>query len=196
MEVLEYKNGNQQAVLLLHEIYGMNQHMEEVCNYYSSMGYDVYCPNMIERKMAFDYSQGEEAYHYFMKNIGFNVAGQISDLITQLKLSYERVILIGYSIGATVAWICSANPMCDKVIGFYGSRIREYIEITPSCPILLLFASEDSFDVISVAESLREYDNVSVKILEGHHGFMDPYNEHYDANARLNALQIADRFME
>lgn len=193
---MEYINQNDKAIIVLHEIYGINKHIEGVCRYYLTKGYDIFCPNLLNRDNPFDYSQREEAYHYFTDNIGFDVFHQVNIQIKQLKKRYKKVILMGFSIGATVAWRCTSNVLCDGVVGYYGSRIREYMFVIPQCPSLLLFAQEDSFDVIGVVESLQHNENVNTKIIEGKHGFLDCYSENYNRLSCDTALKLTEKFIK
>ncbi|SET52294.1 Dienelactone hydrolase family protein [Enterococcus malodoratus] len=39
--------GSENAVIILHEIYGLNQFILDVCNQYSEKGYDVFCPDLL-----------------------------------------------------------------------------------------------------------------------------------------------------
>ncbi|WP_429715178.1 hypothetical protein [Bacillus rhizoplanae] len=41
------------TLLLLHEIYGINQHMEYVIHTFSSSTIDVICPNLLQRSSSF-----------------------------------------------------------------------------------------------------------------------------------------------
>lgn len=121
-------NNSDSVVVVLHEIYGINQHIQMVCKKLSIKGYDVICPNLIGLPKPFNYEAQEEAYQYFINNIGFDSAVQkIKQVIMQAKEKYKYIYLLGYSVGATIAWLCSGEKdMCSGIIGYYGSRIRDY----------------------------------------------------------------------
>lgn len=191
----EYINDNDKAIIVIHEIYGINKHMEDVCQYYFAKGYDIYCPDLLNRGNHFDFSQREEAYFYFTNNIGFDVFHLINTQIEQLKKLYKKVILMGFSIGATVAWRCTSSGLCDGMIGYYGSRIRDYMSVIPKCPSLLLFAREDSFDVDGVAEFLKHNKYVATEIIDGKHGFLNCYSESYDHTSCEIALKLTEKFL-
>lgn len=62
-----------------------------------------------------------------MKNIGFAYPSErIKHLIHEIRNEYNRIYVLGYSVGATTAWLCSEEK-CDGVIGYYGSRIKNKI---------------------------------------------------------------------
>ena len=101
-------------------------------------------------------------------------------MIDELSGRYEAIYVIGYSVGATLAWLCCENPNCNGIITYYGSRIRDYLYLQPKCPVLLIFAEKDSFDVVFVSETLGSIPNIEIMNYPAEHGFMDYYSLHYD----------------
>lgn len=90
------------------------------------------------------------------------------------------MFIVGFSVGATIAWRCCENYKCDGIICCYGSRIRNYLLLQPDCPVLLLFAEKDSFNVDNVISHLREKPNIQIYKLKAKHGFMDRYSPYFD----------------
>lgn len=190
-------NNYDSVIIVLHEIYGINKHIEMVCRKFSMNGYDVICPNLISLSEPFDYDQKEEAYEHFVNDIGFDSAAQqVKQLIIQAKKQYKHIYMLGYSIGATIAWLCSGEEnMCDGIIGYYGSRIRDYMSITPKCPVLLIFPTEEkSFKVQEIVDSLKKR-NIDVYMLKGKHGFSDPFSKNYCAESFEKAERLVDNFL-
>lgn len=194
--LLIYKNTSDTAVVVLHEIYGINAHIQMVCDEYNHLGYDVYCPDLIGRGSPFEYLQQDTAYDYFKHNIGFDVYLNVLKLLKELRPQYRTILLIGYSVGATIAWRCSPSGLCDGVIGYYGSRIRDYLDVTPSCKVLLIFAeNEPSFYPDQLRFTQAQQENISVVILAGHHGFCDIFSEHYNPDSCSEAQLLAIMFI-
>lgn len=176
--MLIQKSGSDTAVVILHEIYGVNRFIAGVCDRCISCGFDVYCPN-INGLPPFGYNEREHAYRRFMQRGGFAQAARVRRMLQRLRPHYRQIILMGFSVGATLAWLCSNRALCDRVVCCYGSRIRDYTDVTPDAPVLLLFAAQDAFDVCATANALAGI-NTAVHILPGRHGFLDPYSESYD----------------
>ncbi len=188
------KRASDTAIVVLHEIYGINRHIHDICNRYGQDGYDVYCPNLIGRE-PFDYAEQEQAYRHFYDCGGFAHKERIKRVLKRIRPYYTRIILLGFSVGATLAWLCSELNLCDKVICCYGSRIRDYLTVTPIIPVLLLFAQEDSFNVQAVADTLRG-EHITTRLYEAGHGFLDPYCESYHQASAELAWQTINRFIE
>ena len=196
--MLSIKNNSDTVIILLHEIYGINQFMKITCDHFSMNGYDVICPDLITTNQPFNYNQEKVAYQHFVENVGFESAYQeVRKLILQARTQYEFVFLVGYSIGATIAWLLSnENNICNGVIGYYGSRIRDYTKLSPKCPVLLLFArEEESFNVKEVISSLQDK-NSDIHVLSGKHGFCDPFNKNYCKQSCKEAENLANDFLE
>lgn len=188
------------AILLLHEIYGINEHIEHVIQTFSSSTIDVICPNLLQRSFPFHYDQETEAYLHFMDNVGFEKGKQqIDSLLTELQNNYASVGVLGFSVGATIAWLCSEDSRIDFVIGCYGSRIRDYTNIVPKCRSLLLFpANETSFSVSALIKNLQSKGHpfLKMKQLNGEHGFLDPFSTAYNDEAANQGYEMIHSFLQ
>lgn len=136
---------NRKAIVILHEIYGTNRFIEDVCAEYHMLEFDVFCPDMLRQKCFF-YSEASEAYHYFINEIGFDFYKEIEQLVELLQ---------------------------------------------PCCPVLLLFAEQDSFDVDSIIIKLQEKSNVEIYKLMASHGFLDCYSGHFN----MEQTQISKEYI-
>lgn len=184
---------NKELVIILHEIYGVNPFMQEVKKKLIAEGMDADCYDLYHRQ-PFSYEQTEDAYQFFMEKVGFEKIGPIVQWINEQKKNYEKVYLLGFSVGATLAWILSEKANCDGVICCYGSRIRDYLGICPKCKTLLIFAREDSFDVGQVMKSLEDK-NLKSYVYEAKHGFMDSFHVNYNESCSHAAKDLIWKFL-
>lgn len=183
------------AVIVLHEIYGVNAFIQEQCLKFRESGYDVICPDMMNRP-PFSYKESEDAYAFFKENISFEVYKEIDASIHKMKETYAQVFVIGFSVGATIAWRCCENSSCAGIISCYGSRIRDYTDIIPACPVLLLFARENSFDVPTLIGRLQDKPHLEMLVFDAEHGFMDPFTNQFDFQQSKLAEDSIARFMK
>ncbi|XKE94510.1 dienelactone hydrolase family protein [Metaplanococcus flavidus] len=195
--MLAIKHGNRALVLVLHEIYGINDHMELAAASFAEQGFDVLVPDLIGRNPPFSYDQSERAYRNFMDAVGFDSAfEQVKKLLAEEAKDYDEIHIVGFSVGATVAWLCSQLDHIDSVTAFYGSRIRDYRKITPLCPVLLIYGErEKSFNV---ADFIAEVADGSIEAvsLPGEHGFADPFAPVFDKNSRQKAMDLMENFQK
>ncbi|APF15147.1 TPA: dienelactone hydrolase family protein [Salmonella enterica] len=177
--MLKLIENNENAVVVLHEIYGINEHIKDVCAEYHDRGFDVYCPHLFEHGLPFKYEQQDQAYKNFVNTCGFDTT-KINLLLGEIRGGYKKIIMIGFSVGATIAWLSAESNLCDGIVCYYGSRIRDYTDIMPQCPVLVIMAQfEKSFDSYVLQKKLAERTTVTSHVLNSHHGFSDPYSETY-----------------
>ena len=195
--MLRLEGGSKKSIILLHEIYGLNDHIRQYAEHFFRTGYDILCPNFIHKEKAFTYDDEQAAYTHFINQIGFDQASEeISSLIKQESVHYEEIHVVGFSIGATVAWLCSRMKEVTTVSGVYGSRIRDALNIEPACPVLLVYGEEEkSFDVKKLAASLTA-ENIFVHIVEGCHGFAVPYGPAYHEQSYKTTLSLIHSFIQ
>lgn len=176
-------------IIVIHEIYGMNQHVESYCKSLSEQGYDVICPNLLKSAQPFDYAEEEKAYQNFMENIGFEAAiDKLKKIVSSVKNEYQKIFLIGFSIGATIAWLCSEEECLDGIVGYYGSRIRNYKDKVPLTPVLLFFPEkEPSFNVDELITFLQQR-SIEIHTFNGRHGFGDRYSPNYNDKSAKRAF--------
>ncbi|MDN4074088.1 dienelactone hydrolase family protein [Fictibacillus terranigra] len=60
--MLIIQNQTDILIIVVHEIYGLNQHMIEVCECFSQQEFDVISPNLLGRETPFHYSEENLAY--------------------------------------------------------------------------------------------------------------------------------------
>ena len=196
--MLTHNNDSDTVIIVLHEIYGINEHIVNVCEKLSKYKYDVIAPNLLNGRGPFSYDQEMVAYNYFMNSIGIESAfNQVKEVLHNVRANYKKVYVLGYSVGATLAWLCSETGLCNFNIGFYGSRIRDYLEIEPKCPVLLLFPTEEiAFDVDDLTVKLNCLDNTKVIKIYGKHGFANQFSKNYNNKSALIASKAILLFLK
>ena len=185
------------AIVIIHEIYGINRHISDMHMRFEEMGFDVYCMDFYKGR-AFGYKEAEAAYSYFMENVGFEKARKVTlELLKSIRCKYKKVYLVGYSIGAAVAWLCSEEPkLLDGIAGYYGSRIRDYLDITPQVETLLFFPTyEKGFDVDELTARLKCKEKVNSIKYEGLHGFADPYSDKFNSKSKEISEKLLIEFI-
>lgn len=156
--------------------------MRHICKLLLERDFDVICPNLLQRETPFEYGQDEIAYRNFTRNIGFVKAWQ------RKKSKYKKVYIVGFSVGATVAWLCSEEAGVDGIVGYYGSRIRNFVEIEPLCPTILFFPEREKTFNVDKLISILEKKHIEVHKFDGQHGFCDPFALTYHEKSALHSF--------
>ncbi|UHA71928.1 dienelactone hydrolase family protein [Paenibacillus sp. 481] len=181
--------------IVLHEIYGVNDHIHFFRDIMMQEGFDVLTPNLLH-VAPFPYEQESEAYLFFRNEVGFQKSLlEVKHIVKENREKYDRIYIIGFSVGATLAWLSSELEV-DGVIGYYGSRIRDYLEVEPNVPSLLFFAKEEkSVDVSGLEGQLNQKQNTVVKIVEAEHGFMNPFYQAYHPEHHRDCIEMSIDFL-
>ncbi|MFB7159493.1 dienelactone hydrolase family protein [Lysinibacillus sp. NPDC056232] len=184
-------------VFISHEIYGVNDFIKMQVEAYSNANTTVECISLYSDNRIFPYEQEQEAYEYFINDVGFDVPlDKLTGKILESMTHYDEVLLIGFSVGATLAWRLSELPL-QGVVCVYGSRIRQYLDVNPSCPTLVILPShEKSFDVHELKETLDTLPAVHTRQYLGQHGFMDSNNSNYNHGSYLQSQAEISQFFD
>ena len=92
-----------------------------------------------------------------MNHIGFEDGkSKLKNSLLLFLVVTHILDLSAFSVGATISWLCSNNPNINFIIGCYGSRIRDYIHMKPTCATLLIFPEKASFSVSSFIQTLQQ----------------------------------------
>lgn len=155
---------------------------------------DLYCETaIIDPYDGFSYPFASEdaAYHQFQKECGLEKLLQKSS--EEVRKSHSAADILGFSVGGTCAW--SLSGQCDfgnirQSICFYGSRIREKMEVIPNVPTTTIFPhAEVAFNVAPVIEALSEKPRTETIKTKYLHGFMNPKSENFSEEAYQYYIQ-------
>ncbi|MFJ7186545.1 dienelactone hydrolase family protein [Lysinibacillus xylanilyticus] len=184
-------------IFILHEIYGVNDFIKMQAEAYSNANTTVECISLYSDNRIFPYEQEQEAYEYFINEVGFDAPlEKLTKIILEARTHYDEVLLIGFSVGATLAWRLSTLPL-QGVVCVYGSRIRQYLDVIPSCPTLVILPGhEKSFNVHELKETLNAFPSVLTRQYLGQHGFMDFNNPNYHNRSFLQSQTEISQFFD
>jgi carboxymethylenebutenolidase len=189
------------GLVLIQEIFGVTDHIRELCDGFAEDGYEVIAPAFYERLapgFAADYGQAAIAkgVKYSQATPWDQVAGDIQAAIDALT---PPVFVTGFCWGGAATWLAACR--CDGLTAaaaFYGRRISELVDETPKIPIILHFGKADASIPLEKVEEIRErHPDVPVHLYEAGHGFVSDRRADYDADsarlARLRTLALFTR---
>jgi carboxymethylenebutenolidase len=146
--------------VVIQEIFGVNNHMRNVCARFAAEGYRVVCPALFdrtERDVELGYGADDVAR-------GRTLRGQIADADVMLDVAAASASLgdrtrgiVGYCWGGTIAWWGSTRMSDFKAaVGWYGGGIAGTRTETPSAPVQLHFGEKDSGIPLSDVELIHQ----------------------------------------
>ncbi len=137
-----------------------------------------------------DFECEADAYTYFMQNVGLDV--YLLKLIDVIKFQVGTT-LIGFSVGASVVWrlACQALPgTINHAIGYYGSQIRNYVDLEPTTQTSLIFPKYEShFDVEILKNIVSNKQHVQTIQVSSLHGFMNIHSDNFEPTTYQKQLR-------
>src|SRR5215472_11364846 len=137
--------GSGPGIVLLQEIFGINQYMRDVADYYAEEGYVVLAPDLfwrLEPGVELNDTQMEKAFALYQK---FDVTKAVEDIKSSVAaLKAERACVgkigaLGFCLGGALAYLSAAHAGVDCAVGYYGVGIEKSLDLVAKikCPLVL-----------------------------------------------------------
>lgn len=112
-------------------------------------------------------------YQYFTHHVG--IQGYLNKVLRELSVINEDFVLVGCSVGATVAWLASALDLPRLVASkcFYGSRIRDYLNEQPRVAVEVIFSRDELYFLDSFTAKYANEPLVKIHKIDLDHGFLN-----------------------
>ncbi|MCS5583273.1 MAG: dienelactone hydrolase family protein [Pseudomonadales bacterium] len=193
-------------VVVIQEIFGVNDHIREVCDGYAEAGYVALAPALfdrVERGIELGYEGDDMTQGVEIAMGKLEMPNTMSDV--QAAIDYlasdGKVGVVGYCFGGLLTWLSAAsanNIACAS--GYYGGGIAQSIEKTPKVPTILHFGELDAHIPMPDVKSIDEaYPEVMVYTYDADHGFncdhRASYNESAAALARQRTLGVFEQYL-
>jgi carboxymethylenebutenolidase len=189
------------AVVVLQEIFGVNEHIRSVVEQYAAAGFVSIAPALFDRigrhiELGYAPQDAEQGRGYRLQIDDATVLRDISAAVNVVRHA-GRVALIGYCWGGQLAWIGAGALPVQAAVGYYASRIWEKLERLPACPTLLHFGERDAMIPREQVERVRAaYPAGTYYCYPADHGFNCDARSSYDAPSAALAWQRTQDFLK
>lgn len=178
------------GVVVIQEIFGVNQHIRGLADAFAADGYLAVAPavyDRVERKVELGYAEADIARGREIRG-RVDWDGCMKDVAAAVKAAAAggRVGITGFCYGGGVAWVAAARvPGLSAASCYYGGPWGEFRAERVACPTLLHFGSRDAMIPLSLAEEMTAANPAAIAhVYEADHGFAcDQRPQHYDAAA-------------
>lgn len=178
--------GKGPGLVLIQEIFGVNEHIRAVADQYAADGYCVLAPDIFwrdVRRVELDYNQAG-----FDQGLALMGKMPVDDIAIDLKAcvdtlrshpnSTKKVGSLGFCMGGLLSFVAAAHAGVDTAVCYYGGGIHQNLHRAASikCPVLFHFAEKDAYipesAVSAVKKAMSGRDNVRLLVHPGvDHGF-------------------------
>ncbi len=150
--------GSGPGIVVLQEIFGVNQVMRDLCDGFAAAGYVAACPDLFWRiepgvqltdKSQEEWDRAFQLMNAFLPNFEKGV-GDIGATIGTLRghaACSGKVGTVGYCLGGSLAYASSCFTDTDASVGYYPVQIENSLELAANIknPLMLHIAEADGF---------------------------------------------------
>ena len=183
------------GLVLIQEIFGVTDHIRELCDEYAADGYEVLAPALFDREapgFECDYTgeQFEHAVKLARQLHPFEQSLKDSQSCIEVLKSKGPVFMTGYCYGGSVAWrMAQISPDLAAASSYYGSLVPTmFADEAPRCATIAHFGRFDQGIPMEGVEALiaKEHPTAQIFVYEANHGFnSDRRKDYHEESSEL-----------
>jgi carboxymethylenebutenolidase len=199
------------VVLVVQEIFGVHEHIQDVCRRLAKQGYLAIAPELYFRQGdARDYTDIGELFQKLVLKVPDRQVladlDHVAHWATRHGGDAGKLAITGFCWGGRISWLYAAhNPQLKAAVAWYGKLVGEKTLNSPkqpidvstqlSAPVLGLYGGQDTSIPQDTVESMRQAlraANADAEIVvypDAGHAFNADYRPSYDAEAAADGWQ-------
>jgi carboxymethylenebutenolidase len=198
------KSGSGPGVVVLQEIFGVNQVMREITDSFAEQGFVAICPDLFWRiepgvnitdQSKAEWDKAFSLFGKFNRDKGMHdVAATIASL-RRIRGCNGKAGTVGFCLGGLLAYLSATRTSADAAVGYYGVSIPDFLEEAKNIkkPLMLHIACKDGFVPPAAQEAMHKgLDGNRLCTLYDYadqdHAFARMRGEHYDEAAAKLAM--------
>jgi carboxymethylenebutenolidase len=194
--------GSGPGLVLLQEIFGINDYMKSMADRFAEEGYVVLVPDLFWRikpgiVLGYEGDDLKQAYDCFSRFDTDRAIDDIAATLAALRALPEhkgKVGTVGYCLGGKLAYLAATRTDVDCAVSYYGVGIDAHLDEAANlrCPLMLHYAENDAYCPADARErigtALAKRPHVDAYLYPGcDHAFASPGRAHYDKPAAMMA---------
>ena len=205
------EGGTGPGVVVVQEIFGVNQVMREITDSFAAQGFVALCPDLFWRiepgiqltdQTEAEWARAFELFQTFDVDTGMQDVQATITALRGVDGCNGKVGLTGFCLGGLISYLSATRTDVDAAAGYYGVSIETKLDEARNIknPLILHIATEDGFvnkeAQAAIHAGLDGNDLVTIHDYEGNdHAFARMGGEHYDeAAANLAHGRTVDLF--
>lgn len=197
------------GIVVLQEIFGVNDYMRSVTDWYAAHGFVAFCPDLFWRmepgvQLAdADWDKAIDFYQRLDEAKAVEDSAAAMNVLRQHAACNGRVGAVGFCLGGNLAYLLSVRFKPDCAVGYYGVSIEKSLDEAKNLtsPLMLHIAGDDKFcppeAQAQIHKALDGNPLVTIHVYPGReHAFGRVGGEHYHAaDAELANLRTLEFFV-
>jgi carboxymethylenebutenolidase len=190
------------GLVVVQEIFGVNEHIRAVADRFAKEGYYAVAPAIFDRVQR----DVELGYDGEGMKVGMGLAGKldignaVKDVEAALqyaeKETGKKAGVVGFCFGGTLAWLSATRLAPAAAVGYYGGYIAMFAAETPKAPVMLHFGKhDDHIPASDVAKVEAAHPEVPIYWYDAGHGFNCDMRGSFDQKAASEAMARTLEFL-
>jgi len=149
------------GIVVIQEIFGVNNHIRNVCDRLAGDGYTALAPALFDRiapNFECGYTPDEiaEARKY-VANPNWDAMLRDTDAAIQDLKKSGPVAIVGFCMGGSIAFL-SATRLggLSAAVAYYGGQIAKFADEKPKCPTQMHFGEKDAGIPMTDVETIKQ----------------------------------------
>lgn len=182
------------GIVVVQEILGVNSHIRSVTDRFAAVGYLAIAPAFFDRlkpgvDMGYEPQDILAGRDLAMALTPEQILADLGAGIGWLRAAgCQKIGVVGFCFGGTVAWRAASQPHVDATVCYYGGNIYGNRDLRPRVPTMLHFAEKDAYIPVAHAHALAaQYPELPIYTYPAEHGFHCDERSNYDEAAAKQA---------
>lgn len=190
------------GLVVLHEIFGVNAHIREVCDGYAKRGFLAIAPALFDRvrrdtELGYDepaVAKGREL------RAAIALEATLLDLQSAIDAAREggAAAVLGYCWGGSLAFLAATRLQGVRcAVSYYGAQTMPFAHEPVRVPVLMHFGELDRrIPPGDIATIRRHNPDIEVHTFPADHGFNCDHRKEWHAQSAARALELTLAFLE
>jgi carboxymethylenebutenolidase len=199
------------AVVVLHEVFGVNADIRKTCDELAEQGFIAVAPDLFWRQEPGvdlsvtsepDWQHGLRLYQAYDRDVGVGDVKDTIHAVAKVPGCTGKVAILGYCFGALMVFLTTVRSDVDAGVAYHGGDTDKYLgEVNGlHAPLLMHLAEEDEFiskpAQAAIKAALAKKPNATVYSYPGQrHAFSRHGGAHYNAAAASLAHGRTSEFL-
>src|ERR1700720_3228441 len=198
------------AVVVLHEVFGVNADIRKTCGEQAEQGFIAVAPDLFWRQEPGvdlsvtsepDWQHGLRLYQAYDRDAGIKDVKDTANVVAKLPGCTGKVAVLGYCLGALMVFLTAVRHGVDAAVAYHGGDTEKYLGEVDGlhAPLLMHLAEEDEFiskpAQAEIKAALARKPNATVYSYPGqNHAFSRHGGAHYNAEAAALGHERTNEF--